>query len=265
MPNESNPLDEKAFQRLFKYEPEKIAGKGIVVTGGTTGIGRAIAMLLVAQGAKVLIFGRHGTELGEALADLKQVGGGEAYGLVADTSKADDVRRVFETADHDLGHVDALVNNAALAANSVLDSEPDEWRQVVETNLLGYMACSRAAAERFRKNKAGHLVNIGSMSAKVCEAGSDVYVATKAGIRGFTDSLAKQLNEDGIRVTLIEPGLVGSEMTVDKVPKEGQTAAQEKQEMLQAEELAHAVLYALQQPARCNVAVIQLRPTKQII
>ena len=155
-----------------------------------------------------------------------------------------------------------LVNNAALAANSILNSEPDEWRQVVETNLLGYMATSRAAADRFRKNKAGHLVNIGSMSAKVCEAGADVYVATKAGIRGFTDSLARQLNEEGIRVTLIEPGLVGSEMTVDKVPKEGQPAAQENKELLRAEELAHAVLYAIQQPARCNVAVIQIRPTK---
>ena len=95
MPNEFNPLNEESFKKLFKYEPEPVAGKGIIITGGTTGIGRAIAMLLVAQGAKVLIFGRHDAELGEAIADIKRVGGGEVYGLVADTTKADDIMHVF--------------------------------------------------------------------------------------------------------------------------------------------------------------------------
>lgn len=265
MPNEANPLDESIFQGKFSYEPQPVAGRGIIVTGGTTGIGRAVALLLVARGARVLIFGRHEKELGDALADIKAVGGGEIYGLVADTSRPDDMKRVFEAADRDLGTLHALVNNAALPGNSILDSGYDEWREIVDTNLLGYLVCSREAAGRFLKSKAGHIVNIGSMSAKVCESGADVYVATKSGIRGFTDSLAKQLNEKGIRVTLIEPGLVGSEMTVDKVPKSKQPESQENQEMLRTEDVAHAVLYALEQPARCNIAVVQIRPTKQII
>ena len=265
MPNEKNPLNEKAFAEAFKYEPVSMAGKGIIVTGGTTGIGRAVAMLLVARGANVLIFGRHQAELDDALNSIKKIGGGSIYGTTADTTKPADIARVFEQADREFGKLDVLVNSAALAANSILDTEYDEWKQVIDTNLIGYLTCCRAAADRFRKAKAGHIVNIGSMSAKVCEPGSDVYVATKAGIRGFTDSLARQLNLDGIRVTLIEPGLVGTEMTVDQVKKEKQQEQQEKLEMLQTEELAHSVLFALEQPLRCDVAVIQLRPTKQII
>jgi NADP-dependent 3-hydroxy acid dehydrogenase YdfG len=265
MPNETNPMNEQAFKDLFKYEPDSVKGKGVVVTGGTTGLGRAIAMLLVARGANVLIFGRHQKELDAAIADIKRVGGGSVYGMVADSSKPDDVKGVFASADRDLRKVDIVINNAALAAKSILDMDIDEWKQVLDVNLLGYLLVSRQAADRFRKQKSGHLVNIGSMSAKVMEVGSDIYVATKSGIRGFTDSLAKQLNEDGIRVTLIEPGLVGSDMTLDQVKKEEQSKKQDDQEMMKAEELAHAVLYAVEQPQRCSVAVIQIRPTKQII
>lgn len=265
MPNESNPVNEAAFKELFRAEVQPMTGRGVIVTGGTTGLGRAIAMLLVARGANVLICGRHEKELNEALADIKRVGGGAIYGRVADTSKSADVKQLFEAADRDLGRFDALVNNAGLAADSVTDSDPDTWQQVIQTNLFGYMLTCRAAAERFRGAKNGHIVNIGSMSAKARDAGSDVYVATKSAIRGFTDSLARQLNEDGVRVTLIEPGLVGSDMTEGKVPKEKQAKAEEDQKLLRAEELAHSVLYVLEQPPRCDVAVIQIRPTKQII
>src|SRR5690606_16166822 len=121
------------------------------------------------------------------------------------------------------------------------------------------------AGLRMKKNQVGHIVNIGSMSAKVREGGSDVYVATKSGIRGFTDSLGRTLNEAGVRVTLIEPGLVGSDMTLDQVPKEKQKAKIEAEEMLLAEDIAHAVLYVLRQPHRCTIPELQIRPTKQII
>ncbi|MDB5327258.1 MAG: putative oxidoreductase [Phycisphaerales bacterium] len=265
MPNESKPVNEAAFKELFRDEPQPVAGRGIVVTGGTTGIGRAIAMLLVARGANVLICGRHEKELSDAVAAIKRVGGGAIYGKVADTGKPDDVKQLFQAADRDLGKVDAVINNAGLAADSILDSEFDQWQQVIQTNLIGYMLCSRAAAERFRKQKNGHLINVGSMSAKALDPGSDVYVATKSAVRGFTDSLAKQLNEDGIRVTLIEPGLVGSDMTEGKVPQDKQADAEAKEKLLRAEELAHSVLYCLEQPPRCDVSFLQIRPTKQII
>jgi NADP-dependent 3-hydroxy acid dehydrogenase YdfG len=157
------------------------------------------------------------------------------------------------------------VNNAALGAGSILDSDPEEWEKVVQTNLLGYMRFCREAIDRMKAKGEGHIVNVGSMSAKVREAGSDVYVATKSGIEGFTDALAKQANEVGIRVSLIEPGLVGTDMTTDQATAEEQEEKIAAMEMLRAGDLAECVHYVLTQPKRVNVAVVQIRPTKQII
>ena len=254
----------QTVEELLEIQPESVQGKAVLVTGGTTGIGRAIAMLLVARGARVLIFGREEGPLNDALREIKGVGGGEIHGLTADTTKREDVERVFREVDTRLEGLDVLVNNAALGAGSVLDSDYDEWVSVVHTNLIGYMSFCKAAVERMR-GKGGHIVNIGSMSAKVREEGSDVYVATKSGIEGFTDSLAKLANKEGIRVTLIEPGLVGTEMTTDQVPKEQQPEKEEQMEMMKAGDLASCVYYALVQPKRVSVALVQIRPTMQII
>jgi NADP-dependent 3-hydroxy acid dehydrogenase YdfG len=222
-------------------------------------------MLLVARGADVLICGRHERELNEALAEIREIGGGQIVGLTADVVRAEDIERIFAEADRQLGGVDAVVCNAGMAASSVLDQELDVIREALDTNLLAYMLCAKHAAARMRPKKDGHLVFTGSLSAKERGAGSDIYVATKMGIRGFVDSLAKQLNEEGIRVTLIEPGLVGADMTSNKHPAE--KAAQEEKELkiLRAEELAHAIIYCLEQPKRCNIAMLQIRPTNQPI
>jgi NADP-dependent 3-hydroxy acid dehydrogenase YdfG len=262
----------------YSFEPASLVGKSVVLTGGTTGIGRAIAVRLAAAGADVLTFGRHETELQEALDDIQnqtgQTGGndetreqtaGQVFGLVADASNPADVERVFQTADEMLGSVDILVNNAALGAHSVQDTEVSEMEYIVRTNLLGYMTCCKHAVERMRAKGEGHIVCIGSMSAQVREKGSDIYVATKSGIEGFTESLRKQVNEYGIKVTLIEPGLVGTEMTTDQVPKEQQPEKQEKGEMLKAEDLAECVYYSLTQPKRSDVVMVQIRPHKQAI
>jgi len=114
--------------------------------------------------------------------------------------------------------VDILVNNAVQAAGSILDSDYSKWAYVVQTNVLGYMACCREAVDRMKARGGGHIVNVGSLSAKVRESGSDIYVATKAAIEGFSEALRKQVNEQGIKVTLIEPGLGGTDMTVFSPP-----------------------------------------------
>jgi len=236
---------------------QSVKDKAIVVTGGTTGIGRALAKQLVHEGAKVLVFGRHQQELDEALKDIVPNGQGQIVGMIADQAIHEDVQKVFEKADQELGGLDILVNNAALPASKILDSEYDEWRYVVETNLLGYMDCCRMALDRMRPKKQGHIVNIGSMSADA-EDPNNVYVATKAGVRGFTKSLAPEVNKEGIRVTLIEPGLVGTDMTIEVTAEQQQWQAEGK--MLKAEDIAQCVVYALEQPERCDIEFVQIRP-----
>jgi NADP-dependent 3-hydroxy acid dehydrogenase YdfG len=255
------PTDQAAFEELFRAEPQPVEGKACLVTGGTTGLGRAIAMLLVARGARVLIFGRHEKELNDALSDIKRVGGGQIFGMVADASKREEAELIFREVDGKLGGLDILVSNAGLAASSVTDTDYDEWRTVIDTNLTAYLLFSKHAIQRMKPKKDGHLIFIGSMSAENRSKGSDVYVATKSGVRGFSQSLAKSVNADGIRVTLIEPGLVGADMTEEKVPKEKQAQQEKELKLLRAEEIAHAVLYVLEQPKRCNVGLIQIRPT----
>ena len=249
----------------YEYQPRTVSGKAIVVTGGTTGIGRTTALRLAKAGAKVLIYGTDETHLQDAMRDLQAVPNAQVFGIIADQSNHEDVKRIFQEADSRLGGVDILVNNAALGAGSILDSDYEEWHKVVHTNLLGYMSCCRQALDRMIAKGEGHIVNIGSMSAKVREAGSDVYVATKSGIEGFSESLRKQVNEKGIKVTLIEPGLVGTDMTVDQVPKEEQPEKEAEGSMMKAEDIAECVYYTLTQPDRCDVVEVHIRPHKQAI
>jgi len=220
---------------------------------------------LVAAGAHVLIFGRQEKELNDALESIREAGFGEARGLTADTAKPEDVKRVFDQAEAEFGGVDILVRNAALAAEGVQEMSPDAWRRVVDVNLSGYIAFCQEAVQRMKAKGRGQIVNVGSMSAKVREKGSSVYVATKAGIEGFTEALRKEVNELGIRVSLIEPGLVGTDMTASKVPPEEQPKKQEEGQMLKAEDIAECIYYTLIQPERCDVVLVQIRPHGQAI
>jgi NADP-dependent 3-hydroxy acid dehydrogenase YdfG len=255
-------LNLKLDPSLFDYQPETVAGKSVLITGGTTGIGRATAILLASHGARVMIFGRHEQELSDAMTDILDAGG-EVMGMTADTANPKDIQRVFNEVDQAMDGLDILINNAALGYNSVMEGEYQDWQYIVNTNLLGYMAMAHEAIERMKARGQGHIVNIGSMSADVREKNSSVYVATKAGIEGFSEALRKEVNPLGIKVTLIEPGAVGTDMQPES-PEE-QRQKQEKMEMLKAEDIAACVLYTITQPKRCDVVMLQIRPHMQII
>jgi NADP-dependent 3-hydroxy acid dehydrogenase YdfG len=255
-------IQSKPAHEFFNYEPENLNGKNILITGGTTGIGRSTAILLAAQGAQVMIFGRHEKELDDAMRDIKQTGG-SVFGLTADTSNAEDIRSVFKEVDRQMGTLDILINNAALGYKSIMKGEYEDWSYIVNTNLLGYMAMAHEAIERMKANGHGHIINVGSMSADVREKDSSVYVATKAGIQGFSEALRKEVNPLGIKVSLIEPGAVGTDMQPQS-PEE-QRKLEEKLEMLKAEDIATCILYTLTQPKRCDVVMVQIRPHLQSI
>lgn len=246
----------------WKHQPVSLQDKRIIVTGGTTGIGRTTALLLASQGARVLIFGRHDDALEDALQDMSAYPE-HIFGLTADVAHEEDVDRVFDEADRHLGGLDILINNAGISGQGVADMEPQRYRYIIETNLLGCMACAHRAVPRMKLAGGGTIINIGSLSAEERGENSDVYVASKSGLRGFSISLGKRLEAEDISVVLIEPGSVGADLNSRPHHEELERHGQGR--MLFSESIAEAVFYCLTQPRFCRITLLQIQPLHQRI
>jgi NAD(P)-dependent dehydrogenase (short-subunit alcohol dehydrogenase family) len=227
--------------------------KVMLVTGGTTGIGRAIALKLARAGAWVLIFGRHQKELDDALDAMRDVAG-RVEGMIADQSKPADMAKVFRKLES-MGKPSAVIANAGIAAEGLADLSDKEWRYALDTNLLGYMDVAKRAAEAF-KDASGDIVLIGSVSADNRSKGTSVYAATKAGIQGFAHAFRKEMGDRQIRVSLIEPGAVGSDMQ-DGSPSEQRNKISAGK-MLKAEDVADLVEFILARPSRCTISSVRI-------
>ena len=246
---------------MSKTEHTPLRGQRVLVTGGTTGIGRALVRMLVDEGARVLTFGRHQPELDDSLANARG-GDGEAFGLTADSSTKEGVDRVFAELDARLGGIDILVCCAALGAEPLHEMEEDAWRYVIETNLIGYMACARRAIERMEESGGGQLVFVGSISSTIKAAGESVYTATKAGIDAFAETLRKEISEDkNIKISVIQPGSVSTDM--QECSDEEKREAIANHEMLYAEELAETIVFALTRSPRTDVVTLRVEPRVQ--
>ena len=233
--------------------------KTVLVTGGTTGIGRATAIELASAGARIFTFGRHKPELDDALNDIRAYDP-DARGMIADAAKPKDVDAVMNAFDKAHDQLDVLIANAGISGDALADAEEDDWRYVLETNVAGYLAFAHAAAERMRERKSGHIVLIGSISADSRGKDSSLYVATKAAIQGFAESFAKELAESNVRVSLVEPGLVGTDM---QGPPGPQRPKIRKHEMLKAEDIAEVVHFMLARPERVNMQSVRVVPRLQ--
>ncbi|ESQ78734.1 SDR family oxidoreductase [Asticcacaulis sp. YBE204] len=243
-------------------EITSLAGKRILVTGGTTGIGRATVALLAEHGARIVTFGRHQPELQDSLAHALATNPDvEIYGLTADVSTREGVANAFTAVDTHLGGLDVLINNAGLAVGGAQDSSDEEWRRAADTNFQGYIACAREAIHRMKRTGGGHIVFVGSIAAEFNIPGTSVYAATKAGIATYAKTLRKEVMAHNIKVTLVEPGSVGADMQ-EKSPEE-QREAIAKNEMLYAEELADTIAFALTRSARTDITVLRVEPLLQ--
>ena len=231
-----------------------LKGKRALVTGGTTGIGRAIASLLAAEGARVFVCGRDEQHLKDALERFGQLGDGD--GMTIDLAEPDAPARFVAAGREKLGGVDIVVANAAGAAEGLTDISADELRRTIAVNFAAYLLTVHAAAEVMQGE--GDIVLIGSTSAHELGPSSTVYAATKSGIAGFAEALRKEMGPKGIRVSLIEPGLTGSDM-IDKSAKEKVEAIRDET-MLRAEDIAVAAHFALTQPRRAVVQQITMVP-----
>ena len=251
-----------------RVDGTSMKGKVVLITGGTTGIGRETAAVLAADGAKVLVFGSTQKNLDDALAAVgprATAGGGTIDGTIADASKQADLDRVFARLD-EVGPIDVMVNNVGIANAKVFDDDFDALRRVLDVNVLSYVYCTKLAVARMRErsgNERGHVVNVGSMSADLRNPGSALYSCTKAAVQAFSESLRKAVNPEGIRVSLVEPGAVDTPMQ-DK-PAEKKRELIEQFEMLEARDIAESVHFCLTRPPRCAVVMMQVRPLMQAI
>lgn len=233
-----------------------LKGRKVAITGGTTGIGRAIAVLLASDGARVFVCGRNPDHLDDALKRIREVGEGD--GINVDLSRQGDVKRFVEESERYLGGIDVAVINAALSVNTLEETDPGYIRYTLDTNLTAFVETAKLAVERMKPGS--DVVFIGSMSSVTQEKGSSVYVAAKTGVEGFATSLRKELAEKDIKVGIIQPGLTGTDMQYPDTPADRQRAMIHQHKMLRAEDIAVAARYMLTQPRRSLVSVIHVEP-----
>ena len=190
-----------------------LEGKTAVVTGGSRGIGAAVAALLAERGAAVVVSARDADRLDAAVKDLEAMGT-PVVGVTGDVSRRDDAERVVDTARERFGRLDILVNNAGITRDGLLLRMKDEdWDRVIEVNLRGAFVMTRAAAKVMVRQKGGRIINMSSAAGAMGNAGQANYSASKAGLIGFTKAAARELSHWGILVNAVAPGLIETDMT----------------------------------------------------
>ncbi len=229
---------------------ETLAGKTAVVTGGTRGIGRAIAERLLDEGARVAICGRENVNVDRAVQEMS--GRGDVAGTAADVSKADQVGKFFQFVDQRFGSFDVLINNAGIGLfRPTGDMTAEEWHRVIDLNLNGLFYCSREALARFRNRGGGYIINISSLAGKNPFAGGAAYNASKFAVNGFSEAMMLDHRYDGVQVSYIMPGSVATDFHSGGADW-----------MIAPEDVAEVVAMLLHMPARTTVSRVEMRPSK---
>jgi NADP-dependent 3-hydroxy acid dehydrogenase YdfG len=242
-------------------------GRKVAITGASSGIGAATAELLASEGAAVVVGARREDRLTELVDRIKSAGG-TAYAQPVDVANEDSAREFVDRAASEMGGLDVLVNNAGVMLLGPIDgADTSDWRRMVEVNLLGLLYCTHAALPIMREGGGGHIVNLSSVAGRIASAGSGVYNLTKWGVGAFSEALRQETGWAGIRVTVIEPGFVATELQGHNENPAVQEAIEKMREqigeVLEAEDIARSILYAVSQPQRVSVNEMLIRPTGQ--
>ncbi|HEX3833810.1 MAG TPA: SDR family NAD(P)-dependent oxidoreductase [Solirubrobacteraceae bacterium] len=239
-----------------------VNGKVAAITGASSGIGEATARVLAGAGVSVALGARR-VERIEALAREINDGGGRAVAIPTDVTRESEARRFIEQTHEELGGLDVLVNNAGMMLLGPIDGAPlEEWRQMIDVNVMGVLYCTHAAVPLMRERGGGHIVMVSSVGGRVIGKYSGVYNLTKFGLGAFSEALRQESQADGLRVTVIEPGRAETELRdhIRREVLEQIGGAFSQTTPLEGEEIANAILWSIAQPANVNVSELLVRP-----
>lgn len=246
---------------------EGLEGKVAAVTGATSGIGEATAIALASAGASVALAGRREDRL-NALAERIEGDGGRALAIPTDVGDEAQASAFVQRAHDELGGLNILLNNAGvMLLGPVTGADTEEWRRMIFANCFGVLYCTHAALPLLGEAGGGDIVNVSSVAGRQANLGSAVYNMTKWGVNGFTEGLRQEALHAGIRVSVVEPGMVATELLGHNENPAVLQAAEKLQEQvgtpLSAEDIARVILYIVSQPAHVAVNEVLIRPTRQ--
>jgi NADP-dependent 3-hydroxy acid dehydrogenase YdfG len=242
-----------------------LEGKVAAITGASSGIGEATALAMAREGAAVALAARRKGRIDE-LAERIGADGGRAIAIETDVTDEEQANAFVTRAHEELGGLDVLVNNAGLMLLGPVAGAPTEqWRQMVEVNLLGLLYCTHAALPIMGSQGSGDIVNVASVAGRIASLGSGVYNMTKWGVVGFSEALRQECARANVRVTAIEPGWVDTELqghNEHPLVVEGMNKLiQQIDKILEPEDISRAILYAVTQPPHVSINEMLIRPT----
>jgi 3-oxoacyl-[acyl-carrier protein] reductase len=233
-----------------------LAGKNALVTGGTRGIGLAVAEALLGAGSNVAICGRSVETVKNAVSQLTNRAKSKVVGKVADVRRNTEVADLFTWIDRELGNLDIVVNNAGLGVfKSTAELSVEDWQKTIETNLSGVFYCCREALPRLKQRGAGYIINISSLAGKNAFAGGAAYNASKFGLNGFSEAMMLDHRYDKVRVSYVMPGSVNTEFS---------SGAGQADWKIAPEDIGEIVLMLLRMPERTLVSRVEVRPSRPL-
>jgi len=245
---------------------DSLRGKVALVTGASSGIGEATAYALASEGAYVVASARRPDRL-DAVAKHIQDRDGQVMTIVSDVADEKQANDMVNKAAERWGRLDIVVNNAGvMLLGKIGGANTEDWRRMVGVNVLGLMYTTHAALPYLQRQKSGHIVNISSVAGRTARVGSGAYNATKWGVVAFSEALRQEVLEDNIRVTVIEPGAVATELSSHITDPDAKRETQDWVKSihpLQAEDIANAIVYAVTQPQHVDINEMLIRPSQQ--